>query len=64
MGQYFQVSFFFIGKKMCSRFISVFLECFSRYDLYSKGEVIPDIDGLWPYYQSLIDKYCPEYLEF
>lgn len=37
---------------------------FSRYDLYTKTETVPDIDELWPYYQSLIDKYCPKYLEF
>lgn len=37
---------------------------YSRYDLYTKSEVVPDIDALWPYYQTLIDKYLPGVLEF
>lgn len=37
---------------------------FNRYDLYTKSEDIPDIDKLWPYYQTLIDKYCPGDLEW
>ncbi|KFB42133.1 AGAP003635-PA-like protein [Anopheles sinensis] len=37
---------------------------FNRYDLYTKSTTLPDIDALWPYYQSLIDKYCPGELEF
>ncbi|XP_055913898.1 inositol oxygenase [Eupeodes corollae] len=37
---------------------------FNRYDLYTKSERYPDIDLLWPYYQSLIDKYCPGELEW
>ncbi|XP_039961692.1 inositol oxygenase [Bactrocera neohumeralis] len=37
---------------------------FNRYDLYTKSEKVPDIDALWPYYQSLIDKYLPGVLEF
>uniref|UniRef100_U5ENE7 Inositol oxygenase n=1 Tax=Corethrella appendiculata TaxID=1370023 RepID=U5ENE7_9DIPT len=37
---------------------------FNRYDLYTKSSKIPDIEALWPYYQSLIDKYCPNKLEF
>ncbi|CAH1801234.1 unnamed protein product [Owenia fusiformis] len=32
---------------------------FNKFDLYSKSEVIPDINSLVPYYQSLIDKYVP-----
>lgn len=36
----------------------------SRYDLYTKSEVVPDIEALWPYYQTLIDKYLPGVLEF
>ena len=31
----------------------------SKFDLYSKADVAPDIDKLRPYYQSLIDKYIP-----
>uniref|UniRef100_A0A182VXK7 Inositol oxygenase n=1 Tax=Anopheles minimus TaxID=112268 RepID=A0A182VXK7_9DIPT len=37
---------------------------FNRYDLYTKSTTLPDIDALWPYYQSLIDKYCPGELAF
>ncbi|CAD7086753.1 unnamed protein product [Hermetia illucens] len=37
---------------------------FNRYDLYTKCETIPDIEALWPYYQTLIDKYCPGVLEW
>ncbi|XP_030378585.1 inositol oxygenase [Scaptodrosophila lebanonensis] len=37
---------------------------FNRYDLYTKSETVPDIESLWPYYQSLIDKYLPGVLEF
>lgn len=36
----------------------------SRYDLYTKSESVPDIEQLWPYYQTLIDKYLPGELEF
>lgn len=36
----------------------------SRYDLYTKASEIPDIEALWPYYQSLIDKYLPGELEW
>lgn len=30
---------------------------FNRFDLYSKGDEIPDIKALMPYYQSLLEKY-------
>jgi inositol oxygenase len=32
---------------------------FNKFDLYTKADVRPDVKKLWPYYQSLIDKYCP-----
>eukprot|EP00939_MAST-03C_sp_MAST-3C-sp1_P003247 g3247.t1 len=32
---------------------------FNKFDLYTKGNERPDVKALWPYYQSLIDKYCP-----
>lgn len=32
---------------------------FSKFDLYTKSEEIPDIDALLPYYQGLIVKYIP-----
>lgn len=37
---------------------------FNRYDLYTKCTKIPDLEALWPYYQSLIDKYIPGELEW
>jgi len=30
---------------------------FNKFDLYSKGDAIPDIEALKPYYQSLLEKY-------
>mmetsp|Transcript_123605 Transcript_123605/g.219013 ORF Transcript_123605/g.219013 Transcript_123605/m.219013 type:complete len:315 (+) Transcript_123605:111-1055(+) len=30
---------------------------FNKYDLYSKGDAVPDIEALKPYYQSLLKKY-------
>ena len=32
---------------------------FNKFDLYSKSDELPDPVALRPYYQSLIDKYCP-----
>lgn len=37
---------------------------FNRFDLYSKADVLPVIEDLVPYYQSLIDKYIPGTLKF
>jgi inositol oxygenase len=37
---------------------------FNRYDLYTKSAKTPDLEELWPYYQSLIDKYIPDVLEW
>ncbi|PSN30705.1 Inositol oxygenase [Blattella germanica] len=39
-------------------------EQYNKYDLYTKSTVIPDIDALMPYYQSLIDKYIPGAIEW
>ena len=36
----------------------------SKFDLYSKSDKVPDPKALKPYYQSLIDKYCPGELEW
>jgi len=44
--------------------IKNWVNTFNRYDLYTKSAKVPNIDELWPYYQSLIDKYCPGSLEF
>lgn len=30
---------------------------FNKFDLYSKGDAMPDVQALKPYYQSLLDKY-------
>ena len=38
-----------------------------KYDLYTKSEEeddIPDIEKLKPYYQQLIDQYCPGVLKW
>ena len=35
------------------------LRLFNRFDLYTKRDTLPDMEALWPYYQSLIDKYLP-----
>jgi len=32
---------------------------FNSFDLYTKSDEVPDVEALRPYYQSLIDKYCP-----
>ncbi|XP_063690131.1 inositol oxygenase-like isoform X2 [Bolinopsis microptera] len=32
---------------------------FSSFDLYSKGAEIPDVEAVKPFYEDLIDKYCP-----
>ena len=32
---------------------------FNRFDLYTKAEQRPDIPKLWPYYQTLIDRFLP-----
>lgn len=31
----------------------------SKFDLYTKSTDLPDVENLKPYYQSLINKYCP-----
>lgn len=41
--------------------------CFSphsKFDLYTKTTEMPDVEKLKPYYQSLIDKYCPGILKW
>jgi len=35
------------------------VKLFQKYDLYSKLPEQPSVEKLWPYYQSLIDKYLP-----
>lgn len=37
---------------------------FNQHDLYTKASVVPDIDALWPHYQSIIDKLAPGVLEW
>lgn len=36
----------------------------SKFDLYTKSPELPDVDSLRPYYQGLIDKYCPGILSW
>ncbi|KAK2494408.1 hypothetical protein MC885_013978 [Smutsia gigantea] len=37
---------------------------FNKFDLYTKCSNLPDVDELRPYYQGLIDKYCPGVLSW
>jgi inositol oxygenase len=37
---------------------------FNKFDLYTKADVRPDVEKLWPYYQTLIDKYLPGKLQW
>ncbi|XP_007094075.2 inositol oxygenase isoform X1 [Panthera onca] len=37
---------------------------FNKFDLYTKCPGLPDVDELRPYYQGLIDKYCPGVLSW
>ncbi|KAL7870981.1 hypothetical protein SRHO_G00084780 [Serrasalmus rhombeus] len=37
---------------------------FNKFDLYTKSTDLPDVEQLKPYYQSLIDKYCPGVLSW
>jgi inositol oxygenase len=32
---------------------------FNQFDLYTKSDKRPDVKKEWPYWQKLIDKYCP-----
>ncbi|KAF3854754.1 hypothetical protein F7725_022809 [Dissostichus mawsoni] len=44
-------------------FNGIFYPLHSKFDLYTKTTELPDVDKLKPYYQSLIDKYCPGILK-
>ena len=33
---------------------------FNEYDLYTKNDVRPDVEGLMPYYRELVDQFFPE----
>ncbi|TRY58658.1 hypothetical protein DNTS_024798 [Danionella cerebrum] len=37
---------------------------FNKFDLYTKSEDLPDVEALKPYYQGLIDKFCPGLLSW
>jgi len=37
---------------------------FNQFDLYTKADKRPDMEELWPYYQSLVDKYMPGQLDW
>lgn len=37
---------------------------FNQFDLYTKADQRPIVEELWPYYQSLIDKYLPGKLDW
>eukprot|EP00730_Choanoeca_flexa_P012653 TRINITY_DN4484_c0_g1_i2.p1 TRINITY_DN4484_c0_g1~~TRINITY_DN4484_c0_g1_i2.p1 ORF type:complete len:279 (+),score=43.18 TRINITY_DN4484_c0_g1_i2:70-906(+) len=40
------------------------VQSLNRFDLYTKADATPDMDALKPYYQGLIDKYCPGVLQW
>ena len=40
------------------------IRTFNKYDLYTKTDSSPDIPALIPYYQGLVDKYCPGKLQW
>jgi inositol oxygenase len=40
------------------------VRAFNRYDLYSKGEVRPNLDELRLYYEDLVREYFPEPLRW
>ena len=37
---------------------------FNEFDLYTKADTRPDVEALWPYYQKLINKFCPGKLDW
>ena len=41
-----------------------YIRQFNKFDLYTKAAARPDVEALWPYYQRLIDKYCPGKLDW
>lgn len=40
------------------------VKAFNRFDLYSKGDGKPDVEGLTPFYQDLLDEFFPEPLHW
>lgn len=40
------------------------VQTFNPYDLYSKGDARPDVEGLTPYYQDLVRRYFPHPLSW
>lgn len=37
---------------------------FQKCDLYSKSATLPDMRALRPYYEQLVEKYCPGFLNW
>lgn len=44
--------------------LTIFPLVCSKFDLYTKCPDLPDVESLRPYYQGLIDKYCPGILSW
>lgn len=40
------------------------IQLFNKFDLYTKQEDVPNVEELRPYYQGLVDKYCPGEISF
>ncbi len=36
-----------------------YVQKFNKYDLYTKSDNLPNVNELWPYYENLINEYCP-----
>ena len=53
------VSFSFLHSKYLN-----LIHLSSKFDLYTKGHEIPDVEELKPYYQGLIDKFIPGIVKF
>lgn len=53
-----------VGRGAGASHESLSLPCCSKFDLYTKCPDLPDVDKLRPYYQGLIDKYCPGVLSW
>jgi len=32
---------------------------FNKFDLYSKADALPNVEEIKPYYEKLVNKYCP-----
>ena len=45
-------------------YLKKWVQEFNQFDLYTKSDKRPDVKKEWPYWQKLIDKYCPGMLRW